>query len=88
MCRWNNGKLHAQAPCAYRIADGLDDLPQKTQAIVQRATVLIVAAVGVGRDELVDQIPVGRVNFHPIKPGGDRIARRFGIQADQILDFT
>jgi hypothetical protein len=41
---------------------------QKAQAIVQRTTVLIVAQVAVSRDELVDQITVGAVQFDAIEP--------------------
>jgi len=40
-----------------------------------------------GRDELVDQVTVGRMNFHAVKPGVQGIARRLGVLPDQFFDL-
>ena len=47
-------EAHAQALRADHAGHRLDHLAQKTQAVVQRATILVVALVGTGGDELVN----------------------------------
>lgn len=84
----NNGReAHTQAFRPDHRAHGLNDFAQQAQAVVQRAAVFIVAPVGVRRDELVDQIAIGRVNFYPVKPGIQRIARGLGVLPDERLDL-
>ena len=46
---------------------GCHNFAQKPIAIFQAATVAIGAVVGFGLQELINQIAIGRVNFHPIK---------------------
>lgn len=54
---------------------------------MQRAAVLIVTLVGVGRDELVDQVTIRRVDFHPVKPGVQRIACGLCVMGDQLVNL-
>ena len=43
-----------------------EDLQQKPQAVLQAAAIVIVAAVEIGREEGIDQVPMGAVQFDPI----------------------
>ena len=80
-------KAHAQALRPHHLAHRFDNLAQQAQAIVQRAAVLILTEVGMGRDELVNEVAVGRVNFHAVEPGVQGIARSLGVVPDQLFDF-
>ena len=82
------GEAHTKAIRTYSSGHGVYDLAQEAQAVLQRATVSIIALVGMCGDELVDQITVGCVNFHAIETGVDGIACRLGVLPDQIADFS
>ncbi|MNV40756.1 hypothetical protein D3C71_1323720 [compost metagenome] len=74
------------------IAHGLDQrarhFVQEADAVFQRAAVFIGARVGVGVQELVDQVAVGGVQFHPVEAGDDGIARRLAVFLDDRADLV
>lgn len=47
---------------------------------------LVVAAVGAGGQELVQQVAVGAVQLHAVEPGLDRVAGGLGEVLDGLLD--
>ena len=52
-------------------AHRVDDLEQQPDAVVEAAAVGVVAPVGQRREELVEQVAVGRVDLDCVEPGGD-----------------
>lgn len=57
------------------------------QAVLQRAAVLVVARIGLGVDELVDQVAVGAVELDPVEAGVEGVACGLGIVGDDLPDF-
>ena len=57
------------AAVVHPLADGAMDLDQQAQAARERPAVLVAPAVRVRREELVDQVPVGRVDLDAVEPG-------------------
>ena len=55
-------------PCG---ADGADDFEGEADAIVEAAAVFVGAVVGEGREELVEQVAVGGVDFDEVEAGGE-----------------
>ena len=78
----HNGEL-----LTYRFTDRLDDLHAEAGAVLDGATVLVIALVGAFPEELVQQIAVGTMNLYPVKahrlgsPGG------VGKSLHHILDI-
>jgi len=53
-------RAHTLASCSVHVEE-------KTQAVVERASVLVGPAVGVGSEKGADEITVGSVDLHPIE---------------------
>jgi len=51
-------------------ADGADDLEREANAVVEAAAVFVGAVVGEGREELVEEVTVGGVNFDEVEACG------------------
>ena len=68
-------------------ADGFNDFAEKTGAVVEAAAVFVLAEIGDGREEFVDEIAVGAVDFDDLKPGGEGAARGGDERFDQRFDF-
>ena len=49
--------------------DTVDDLGEKAQPVFKRAAVFVGAQIGVGAEELLDDIAVGRVELHRVHAG-------------------
>lgn len=56
-------------PTAHTLADGMVHLKQEMQALPERATVIVGAAVGVRREEGVDQVAVRCMDLNAVEPG-------------------
>src|SRR5690606_20107178 len=56
------------------LADGLGDLQQQPDPVVEAAAVAVGAVVDEGRVELVGQVAVGEVEFDDVEAGGFRAA--------------
>ena len=54
-----------------RGADGADDFEREADAVFEAAAVFVGAVVGEGREELVEQIAVGGVDFDEVESGGE-----------------
>ena len=63
--------------------DGVHDGQRETQPVLQAAAPGISPAVGLGGEELLDQVVVGAVDFHAIKAG---FQRQFGGAAIAVND--
>ncbi len=55
---------------------------------MQRAAVFIGTLIGVGRDELIHQIAIGRVDLDTVEAGVQRVLRGLRIQRDQFLNLA
>jgi len=55
-----------------RGANGVDDFKGEADAVVERAAVFVGAVIGERREELVEKIAVGSVDFNEIETGGVR----------------
>lgn len=74
---------------AYFLYHGLHDFEQQAGAVLDRATISVGAVVRAAAQELVEQVPVGAVNFHAIKAGTDGAVRRVpvvGHDAGQLIE--
>jgi len=63
------------------VANGLKYFPDDAHAVVNAAAVVIVAAVGMGREELTQQVSVCGVNLHSIEPD---ILSTFGSRCESV----
>ena len=72
---------------ADRSADGVDNLYQEPTAILDAAAVAVRAFVGLIAQELIDQIAVGGVDLHAVKPGRHGVSRRLSILLDDAGNF-
>ena len=68
-------------------ADGLRDFAEETGAIVEAAAVFVLAEIGDGREEFVDEIAVGAVDFDDLETGGEGAAGGGGEGSYQGFDF-
>ncbi|MCY1506190.1 hypothetical protein D9M68_404290 [compost metagenome] len=80
-------QAHADAVFADHRGHRLGDFAEEAQAVGQRAAVPVGAVVGLGIDELVDQVAVGAMQFDPVETGVQRIARGLGVVADDAVDL-
>ncbi|MNZ89279.1 hypothetical protein D3C78_1081910 [compost metagenome] len=80
-------QAYADALLADHRGHRLDHFAEEAQAVGQRAAVLVGAVVGLGVDELVDQVAVGAMQFDSIETGVQCIARGLGVVADDAVDF-
>ena len=55
------------------LADGIKHFKEKARAVFMAAAVLVIAQVGLPREELVEQVSVGRMNFDSVESGGHGI---------------
>ncbi len=68
-------------------ADGFNDFAEETGAIVERAAVFVLAEIGNWREEFVDEIAVGAVDFDDLETGGEGAAGGGGEGVNQGFDF-
>ena len=66
-------------------AHGLD---QQAGAVLQRAAPAVIALIDARIEELADQIAVGAMNLHTVKPGIGQTARRVGEARDDVGDLV
>lgn len=52
-------------------ADGADGFEREADAVFERAAVVVGAVIGEGREELVEEVAVGAVDFDEIEAGGE-----------------
>ncbi|MNR24274.1 hypothetical protein D3C85_1413430 [compost metagenome] len=83
--REERGEANAHTLLANDASNCLGDFAQEAQSILQRATIFIITLVCVGGNELVHQVAVRAVQFHPIEPSVQGIAGRLGIELDQFF---
>lgn len=81
--RGHRRQAHAGALGADFIGNRLHHLGKQAGAVFDIATVGVGALVGAVAQELVQQIAVGRMHFHAVEAGIDRVARRDAVVLDQ-----
>lgn len=67
--------------------DALHHLLQKAGAVFDRAAMRVCAVVAAAAQKLVDQIAIGRVHLHTVKPGGDGIGRSAAVVLHDARQF-
>ena len=73
---------------AHGLAHGCDELKQETRPVFDRPAVLVCAHVGAVVDELMDEVPVGRVQFDAVASRTlNRIHGRLGEDLDVLLNI-
>ena len=80
-------KAHAHPVGEQDGDDCFDDFPQKPEAVFETATVTIRAMVRPRLEELVNQVTVGRVNFHAIENRRLRVLSRQPVILHDRGDF-
>jgi hypothetical protein len=68
-------------------SDGLNHLMGKPESVLDRPAVAVSALIGVGRQEVADQIAVRTVNFDPAESGFDRPPGCFDKSLDDVIEF-
>jgi len=68
-----------------RRADGVDDFEGEADAVFEAAAVLVGAVVGEGREELVEEIAVGGVDFDEVEAGGEGAVGGGGEVGDDLV---
>src|SRR3546814_11193312 len=84
------GAAHAQAHAevgAHGLAYGGHDLYAESHAVFKRAAVFVIAEIGAGAPELVDQVLVGGRYFHAVHAGPLDALRGLGEVAPVAADF-
>ena len=66
--------------------DGIQHLVGETESVLNAATILISALVGLGLQELVDEVPVGPVKLNTVKTSRNRIERRVLVVLQDEMD--
>src|SRR5690606_24364770 len=79
--------MHPDAPCTPDARAGIHDLEQEPRAILDAATVIVLTAVCAVLQELIDQVPVGGVNFNAVEARVTSMARRVGEILNNMGDF-
>ena len=79
-------KPDADLVLADRVAHRLGHLEPKAGAVLDRTAIFVGALVGIGPDELLDQITIGAVKLDAVEAGGDGVLRRVDILLDRGLD--
>lgn len=70
---WNTGVNRTPSRSGPTTPGMGSTISRKKQAIVQRNAIAIGALVRMRRDELVDEIPVGRMDFDAVEPRRQRL---------------
>ena len=89
--RWKSAELSLMDEDlvgADRRADGSGDLEQEPAAALRVSAPLVVAAVGVRREKLIDEVPVCGVDLHAVEAGVDDDARGPREAVDQLDDLV
>ena len=73
-------------PVGPDVADGGDDLAQEPRAVLEAPAVLVVAVVGDGRAELVEEVAVGRVDLRDLETDVARALRGGRERVDHLRD--
>ncbi|MCY1370482.1 hypothetical protein D9M69_575740 [compost metagenome] len=78
------GRCHGREPNAGAVAadgfgHGARHFQQKACAVGDAATVVVLAVVASGLEELVDQVAVGGVDLHTVETGGDGVERGVAV---------
>ena len=69
------------------MAHRMDHFAQEADAVFEITSVFVLAVVGEGREEFVDQVAVGTVDFNDLKTSGQRTAGCGGEGGDKVLHF-
>ena len=67
---------------------GGEHLDREANPVLERPAVLVVAFVGVGREELVDQVVVGAVELDAVEAAADGVAGRDREVLDDVRDLV
>src|SRR5690606_31117506 len=70
------------------LPDRAGDLDRKPDTVLERAAPAVAAPVGQRRDELVQQIAMGRMQFDEVEAGALGAMRRADEVTDQRLDLV
>mmetsp|Transcript_110482 Transcript_110482/g.191475 ORF Transcript_110482/g.191475 Transcript_110482/m.191475 type:complete len:262 (-) Transcript_110482:545-1330(-) len=80
-------QLDAHSPGRPHLEHPLQHLPQEASAPLHAPPIFIGPVVGARLEELVHQIPVGRMDFHPVKAGVLGKLRSHTVLLDGVGDF-
>ena len=70
------------------LAHRADDLEREPRPVLEWPAVLVGALVGLGREELLEQVSVRAVELDGVEPGGDSPARPLAVLVDQARDLV
>jgi hypothetical protein len=71
----------------YPPSDCLQHFPSEPKAVLNAATVIVIPSVGVGREELMNQIAVAEGDFYGVETRLPNSPRGIGKCADNLTDF-
>ena len=83
--REQRGEANANALLADHTSNGEGDFAQEAKTVLQRTAIFIITLVGMGRNELVYQVPVRAVKLHPVKTCFQSISGCLGVELNQFL---
>ena len=82
------GAKEQRAVLRPRVAGSFDHLEAEPHAAGEIAAVAIVAAIGDGREELLDDVAVGAVDFADVETGIERASARFRVTLNNAPDVV